>query len=137
MIGCALVGMNVRIASPKDFAPSPEIVAQAKALATNSEVIVTDDPLLAAQGSHVLYTDVWASMGQESEAQDRIPIFQPYQLNSKLMSLADRDAIALHCLPAHRGEEITDEVMEGDQSRIWDEAENRLHAQKALLASVL
>ncbi len=137
MIGCALVGMNVRIASPKDFAPSPEVVAQAKALATNSEVIVTNDPLLAAQGSHVLYTDVWASMGQESEALDRIPIFQPYQLNSKLMSLADREAIALHCLPAHRGEEITDEVMEGDQSRIWDEAENRLHAQKALLASVL
>jgi ornithine carbamoyltransferase len=137
MIGCALVGMNVRIASPKNFAPDPAIVAQAKALATNSEVIVTTDPQLAAQAAHVLYTDVWASMGQESEAEDRVPIFQPYQLNSKLMSLADKEAIALHCLPAHRGEEITDAVMEGTQSRIWDEAENRLHAQKALLASVL
>jgi len=137
MIGCALVGMNVRIASPKDFMPDPAVVAQAKALAINSEVIVTDDPKLASLAAHVLYTDVWASMGQESEAEDRIPIFQPYQLNAKLMALADKDAIALHCLPAHRGEEITDEVMEGAQSRIWDEAENRLHAQKALLASVL
>jgi ornithine carbamoyltransferase len=137
MIGCALVGMNVRIASPKNFAPDPVVVAQARALAINSEVIVTDDPKLASQAAHVLYTDVWASMGQESEAEDRIPIFQPYQLNAELMALADKNAIALHCLPAHRGEEITDEVMEGTQSRIWDEAENRLHAQKALLASVL
>lgn len=137
MIGCALVGMNVRIACPQDFAPDPAIVAQAKALAINSEVIVTDDPHLAAQAAQVLYTDVWASMGQESEAQNRIPIFQPYQLNAQLMKLADPDAIALHCLPAHRGEEITNDVIEGNQSKIWDEAENRLHAQKALLASVL
>jgi ornithine carbamoyltransferase len=137
MIGCALVGMNVRIACPQDFAPDPAIVAQAKALAINSEVIVTNDPQLAAQAAQVLYTDVWASMGQESEAQDRIPIFQPYQLNAQLMKLADPDAIALHCLPAHRGEEITNDVIEGNQSKIWDEAENRLHAQKALLASVL
>lgn len=137
MIGCALVGMNVRIASPKNFAPDPAVVAQARALANNSEVIVTDDPKQAVQGAHVLYTDVWASMGQEAEAEDRVPIFQPYQLNAELMALADQQAIALHCLPAHRGEEITNEVMEGKQSRIWDEAENRLHAQKALLASVL
>lgn len=137
MIGCALVGMNVRVACPQDFAPDPAIVAQAKALAINSEVIVTDDPHLAAQAAQVLYTDVWASMGQESEAQNRIPIFQPYQLNAQLMKLADPDAIALHCLPAHRGEEITNDVIEGNQSKIWDEAENRLHAQKALLASVL
>ena len=137
MIGCALVGMNVRIASPKNFAPDPAVVAQARALANNSEVIVTDDPKQAVQGAHVLYTDVWASMGQEAEAEDRVPIFQPYQLNAELMALADQQAIALHCLPAHRGEEITNEVMEGKQSSIWDEAENRLHAQKALLASVL
>ena len=137
MIGCALVGMNVRIASPKNFAPDPAVVAQARALANNSEVIVTDDPKQAVQAAHVLYTDVWASMGQEAEAEDRVPIFQPYQLNAELMALADQRAIALHCLPAHRGEEITNEVMEGKQSRIWDEAENRLHAQKALLASVL
>jgi ornithine carbamoyltransferase len=137
MIGCALVGMNVRIASPKKFAPDPAIVSQATALAIGSEVIVTEDPHLAAHGAHVLYTDVWASMGQESEAEDRIPIFQPYQLNEELMALADPQAIALHCLPAHRGEEITDGVIEGTQSRVWDEAENRLHVQKALLASVL
>ncbi|PZU95429.1 MAG: ornithine carbamoyltransferase [Pseudanabaena sp.] len=137
MIGCALVGMNVRIACPKNFAPDPAIVSQARALAQQSEVIVTNDPKSAASAAHVLYTDVWASMGQESEAEDRIPIFQPYQLNAELMALADKDAIALHCLPAHRGEEISNEVMEGQHSRIWDEAENRLHAQKALLASVL
>ncbi|MDX2256356.1 MAG: ornithine carbamoyltransferase [Pseudanabaenaceae cyanobacterium bins.39] len=137
MIGCALVGMNVRIASPKNFSPDPAIVAQATALAHGSEVIVTEDPRLAAHAAHVLYTDVWASMGQEAEAEDRIPIFQPYQLNEELMALADPQAIALHCLPAHRGEEITDGVIEGTQSRVWDEAENRLHAQKALLASVL
>ncbi|MEE3717736.1 ornithine carbamoyltransferase [Tumidithrix elongata RA019] len=137
LLGCALVGMNIRVATPKGFAPDPAIVAQARSLARGSEVIVTHDPKLAVQAAHVLYTDVWASMGQESEAVDRIPIFQPYQLNTDLMALADRSAIVLHCLPAHRGEEITDDVMEGKQSRIWDEAENRLHAQKALLVSLL
>ncbi|CAN1210714.1 ornithine carbamoyltransferase [Tumidithrix helvetica PCC 7403] len=137
LLGCALVGMNIRVATPKGFAPDPDIVAQARSLAKGSEVIVTHDPKLASQAAHVLYTDVWASMGQESEALDRIPIFQPYQLNADLMTLADRSAIVLHCLPAHRGEEITDDVMEGKQSRIWDEAENRLHAQKALLVSLL
>jgi ornithine carbamoyltransferase len=137
LLGCALVGMNIRVATPKGFAPDPAVVAQAKSLAKGSEVIVTHDPKLAAQAAHVLYTDVWASMGQESEASDRIPIFQPFQLNAELMALADRSAIALHCLPAHRGEEITDDVIEGKQSRVWDEAENRLHAQKALLVSLL
>ena len=137
LLGCALVGMNIRVATPKGFMPDSEVVAKARSIAQNSEVIVTHDPKLAAQSAHVLYTDVWASMGQESEAGDRIPIFQPFQLNADLMSLADRKAIALHCLPAHRGEEITDEVLEGSQSRVWDQAENRLHAQKALLASLL
>jgi ornithine carbamoyltransferase len=137
LLGCALVGMNVRVATPKGFMPDSEVVAKARSIAQNSEVIVTHDPKLAAQSAHVLYTDVWASMGQEAEADDRIPIFQPFQLNADLMSLADRKAIALHCLPAHRGEEITNEVLEGSQSRIWDQAENRLHAQKALLASLL
>ena len=85
----------------------------------------------------MLYTDVWASMGQEALASSRIPVFQPYQINKQLLSTADPKALVLHCLPAHRGEEITDAVMEGSQSRIWDQAENRLHAQKALLASLL
>ncbi len=137
LLGCALVGMNVRVATPKGFMPDSEVVAKARSIAQNSEVIVTHDPKLAAQSAHVLYTDVWASMGQEAEAEDRVPVFQPFQLNAELMSLADRKAIALHCLPAHRGEEITDEVLEGNQSRVWDQAENRLHAQKALLASLL
>ncbi len=138
MLGCALVGMNVRIASPIGFMPSPEIVAQTKKIATGkSEVLITNDPRLAAKGAQVVYTDVWASMGQEQEADDRIPLFQPFQLNSELMALADKKAIVLHCLPAHRGEEITAEVLEGDQSKVWDEAENRLHAQKALLVSIL
>ncbi|HBE17830.1 MAG TPA: ornithine carbamoyltransferase [Cyanobacteria bacterium UBA11149] len=137
MLGSALMGMNVRIATPSGYEPNPDIVEKAKAIAKGSEVIVTNDPIIAVKGSNVLYTDVWASMGQESLAEGRIPIFQPYQLNEELLSIADPNAIVLHCLPAHRGEEITDGVMEGGQSRIWDQAENRMHAQKALLASVL
>jgi ornithine carbamoyltransferase len=138
MLGCALVGMNVRIASPFGFMPSPEIVTLTEQIADGkTEVVVTHDPHLAAQGAQILYTDVWASMGQEQEASDRIPLFQPFQLNSQLMTLADKSAIVLHCLPAHRGEEITAEVLEGGQSRVWDQAENRLHAQKALLVSIL
>nr|WP_242040354.1 MULTISPECIES: ornithine carbamoyltransferase [unclassified Desertifilum] len=138
MLGCALVGMNVRIATPEGYAPDAEIMARAKAIAAGkTEVLVTRDPLEAAKGANVLYTDVWASMGQESEADNRIPLFQPYQLNTELLGHADKDAIVLHCLPAHRGEEITHEVMEGSHSRIWDQAENRMHAQKALLASLL
>ncbi|NHC35369.1 ornithine carbamoyltransferase [Scytonema millei] len=138
LLGCALVGMNVKIATPADFKPLTEIVEQAKAIALpETEIIVTEDPEAAAKGSHVIYTDVWASMGQESEADSRIPIFQPYQANEQLLSLADPEAIVLHCLPAHRGEEITTDVIEGSHSKVWDQAENRMHAQKALLASLL
>ena len=138
LLGCALTGMNVRVASPVGYEPDPAIVERAKTIAGNqSEVLVTQDPEVAAKGAHVLYTDVWASMGQESEAESRLPVFQPYQVNDQLLSLADSKAIVLHCLPAHRGEEITEAVLEGSQSRVWDEAENRLHAQKALLACVL
>jgi ornithine carbamoyltransferase len=138
MIGCALSGINVRIAAPADYQPLPEMVAKATAIAGGrSEVICTTDAIAPVKGANVLYTDVWASMGQEDSASDRIPIFQPYQINQALLAQADKEAIVLHCLPAHRGEEITAEVMEGPQSRIWDEAENRLHAQKALLVSVL
>ncbi|WP_017652018.1 ornithine carbamoyltransferase [Fortiea contorta] len=138
MLGCALAGMNVRVATPKGYEPDTAIVEQARAIANNqTEVLLTHDPELAAKDSTVLYTDVWASMGQESEAGDRLPIFQPYQISPQLLSLADSQAIVLHCLPAHRGEEITAEVIEGSQSRVWDQAENRLHAQKALLVSIL
>ncbi len=138
LLGCALVGMNIRIASPSDYQPNEAIVQQAKTIAAGrSEVMLTSDPIAAAQGAQVLYTDVWASMGQEDLADSRIPIFQPYQVNEALMTHAAKDAIVLHCLPAHRGEEITDGVMEGAQSKIWDQAENRMHAQKALMASLL
>ncbi|HLO87979.1 MAG TPA: ornithine carbamoyltransferase [Nostocaceae cyanobacterium] len=138
LLGCALAGMNVRVAFPEGYAPDAGIVAKAEAIANNqSEVLLTNDPELAAKGAHVLYTDVWASMGQEAEADNRLPVFQPYQISEQLLTLANPEAIVLHCLPAHRGEEITEEVIEGSQSRVWDQAENRLHAQKALLASIL
>jgi ornithine carbamoyltransferase len=138
LLGCALVGMNVRIATPSGFQPLAEIVEQAKAIALpDTEITVTEDPEAAAKESHVIYTDVWASMGQESEANSRIPIFQPYQVNEQLLNLAHPEAIVLHCLPAHRGEEITADVIEGSHSKVWDQAENRMHAQKALLASLL
>jgi ornithine carbamoyltransferase len=138
MLGCALVGMNVRIATPPAYQPNVGIVERARQIADGkTEVMLTDDPVAAAKGTQVLYTDVWASMGQEASADARIPVFQPYQVNEQLLSYADPEAIVLHCLPAHRGEEITDDVMEGARSRIWDQAENRMHAQKALLASLL
>ncbi|MBD2441998.1 ornithine carbamoyltransferase [Dolichospermum sp. FACHB-1091] len=138
MLGCALVGMNVRIAFPSGYSPDAEIVEKSRAIANNkTEVLLTHDPEAAAKGASVLYTDVWASMGQETQANNRFPVFQPYQISKQLLSLADPEAIVLHCLPAHRGEEITEEVIEGSQSRVWDQAENRLHAQKALLASIL
>ncbi len=138
LLGCAMSGINVRIAAPEDYQPLPEVVQQATAIANGqSEVVCTTDANAAVAGANIVYTDVWASMGQEDSATSRIPIFQPYQINRELLTNADKEAIVLHCLPAHRGEEITDEVLEGSQSRVWDEAENRLHAQKALLVSVL
>ena len=137
LLGCALVGMNVRIAAPVGYQPDQVVVDQARAIAAgNSEIVITSDPKAAVDGANVVYTDVWASMGQEGESDERIPIFMPYQVNDELMAVAAEDAIVLHCLPAHRGEEISASVMEGSRSRIWDQAENRMHAQKALLAAV-
>ncbi len=137
LLGCALMGMNVRIATPPDYQPDRGIVERARQIAGTSEVTITDDPVAAVKGANVVYTDVWASMGQEDLAEARIPVFQPYQVNEQLLSMTDPDVIVLHCLPAHRGEEITDEVMEGLRSRVWDQAENRMHVQKALLVSLL
>jgi ornithine carbamoyltransferase len=138
LLGCALVGMNMRVATPPDYVPDSFVVETARALGGDRcQITVTDDPKAAVAGAQVLYTDVWASMGQEDSASSRIPIFQPYQLNDELLAVADKEAIVLHCLPAHRGEEITDAVIEGPQSRVWQEAENRMHAQKALLAELL
>lgn len=139
LLGGAMAGMTVRVATPANFKPDAAVVSQAEAIAqeTGGQIELLSDAQAAATGAHILYTDVWASMGQEDEAESRLPIFTPYQINADLLALADREAIVLHCLPAHRGEEITDAVIEGPQSRVWQQAENRLHAQKALLVSVL
>ncbi|MDX2273697.1 MAG: ornithine carbamoyltransferase [Cyanobacteriota bacterium] len=139
LLGCAMTGLSIRVATPVGYQPDPQVVSQAKRLATQagSSVEVLTDPQQAVAGAQILYTDVWASMGQEQEAEQRQPIFLPYQINETLLTQADPEAIVLHCLPAHRDEEITDAVMEGSQSRVWDQAENRLHAQKALLVNLL
>jgi ornithine carbamoyltransferase len=138
LLGCVLMGMNVRIATPEEYRPNAKFVKQAQAIAQKSDqVIITTDAQAAVEKAQVLYTDVWASMGQEEETAQRIPIFQPYQINQKLVNQADAEAIILHCLPAYREKEITNEVIEGKQSRVWDQAENRMHAQKALIACLL
>jgi len=139
MLGGVTAGMHVTVAAPDGFAPDPEIVtaAERRAQATGGSVTVTTDAAVAAGGADVLVTDTWTSMGQEGDGLDRVKPFWPYQVNQRLLTLADPEAIVLHCLPAHRGHEITDEVMDGPASAVWDEAENRLHAQKALLALLL
>ena len=134
-LGCALTGTELTIAHPEGHGPDPGVIELAETL--GAAPTLTGDPLEAASGARVLYTDVWASMGQEDEAEDRRVKFAPYQVNDELMSLAERDAIFLHCLPAHRGEEVTAEVIDGPRSRVFDQAENRLHAQKALLYLLL
>jgi ornithine carbamoyltransferase len=139
LLGGALVGMDIAIAAPASHAPNGEIVKQAQSIAqaSGAKLTITTDPVAAVAGAQVVYTDVWASMGQEEEAADRIPLFMPYQVNDDLLQGVAQEAIVLHCLPAHREEEITNAVLEGPRSRVWDQAENRLHAQKALLVSLL
>ncbi|WP_430716511.1 ornithine carbamoyltransferase [Rhodococcus rhodochrous] len=139
MLGGVTAGMHVTIASPTGFIPDPQVVAASRARAeeTGGSVTVTDDPRTGATGADVLVTDTWVSMGQEDDGKDREAPFRPFQLNDDLVSLADTDAIVLHCLPAYRGKEITAEVIDGPRSVVWDEAENRLHAQKALLVWLL
>lgn len=131
----ARTGMEIAIASPKGYKPDEEVVQAA--LKEGAKVTVTDDPKEAVKGAFAVYTDVWASMGQEDQQAERKKAFQGYQVDRKLMALADKNAIFLHCLPAHRGEEVTDEVIEGPKSRVFDEAENRLHVQKAVLAALI
>ncbi|MGB0564111.1 MAG: ornithine carbamoyltransferase [Spirulinaceae cyanobacterium] len=138
LLGCALAGVNITVATPPNHQPDAQVVEQAQALAQQgAKITVTEDAIAAVQGANVLYTDVWASMGQEDLADSRVPLFAPYQINGERLAAADAGAIVLHCLPAHRGEEITEDVMEGAQSRLWDQAENRMHAQKALMAALL
>lgn len=135
MFGASKVGMDVAVASPKGYEVSPHYLALIRqdAEAAGTKVLVTNDPKEAVEGASCVYTDVWASMGQEAEQQIRLQAFQGFMVDNALMKLAARDAVFLHCLPAHRGEEVAAEVADGPQSRIFDEAENRLHTQKAVM----
>jgi ornithine carbamoyltransferase len=139
LLAGANAGMNVRIACPSSFAPRADVVADAEALSlqTGGSVTVSDDPSAMVQGSDVVVTDTWVSMGKEEEKVERVKVFTPYQVTSGLMAQAKADAIFMHCLPADRGYEVEAAVIDGPQSVIWDESENRLHAQKALLAWLL
>jgi ornithine carbamoyltransferase len=132
----AVLGFRLRLACPEGYEPKREIFEQARKQG-GADITITEDPDEAAAGAHVVTTDVWASMGQEGEAEERKMAFRGYVVDADLMKQADAKAIFLHCLPAHRGEEVTDEVIEGPQSRVWDEAENRLHVQKAVLATLM
>ena len=134
IVGCLKMKMEVAVACPADYRPAPEVLDFAQAYPAFS---ITTDPLEAAVGADVVITDVWAYMGQEDERQKRIEAFQGYQINDKVMAAAKPDALVLHCLPAHRGEEITAEVFEAHSDEIFEEAENRLHAQKAVLVKLL
>ncbi|OHV04805.1 ornithine carbamoyltransferase [Mycobacterium talmoniae] len=135
LLGGVTAGVHVTVAAPDGFTPDPAVVAaaQRRAADTGASVTVTTDAAKAAAGADVLVTDTWTSMGQEDDGLDRVAPFRPYQINDELVALADPEVTVLHCLPAHRGDEITDAVIDGPRSAVWDEAENRLHAQKALL----
>lgn len=140
IFGCALAGANFSIASPVGYEISGDVVSRARGLAarTGSQLTFYHDPTEAVRDAEVIYTDVWTSMGQEVETQKRLEVFAPkYQINSALVSKAKRAAIVMHCLPAHRGQEITDEVADGPHSALWDQAENRMHAQKAIIVELL
>ncbi|HZU25563.1 MAG TPA: ornithine carbamoyltransferase [Bryobacteraceae bacterium] len=139
MLSAPRLGMSVAVATPEGYEPNTEIVKRAAEHAADNgcEVTITNDPLQAVAGAHAVYTDVWASMGQENEADERRAIFQPVQVNEALFGNARQDAVFMHCLPAHRGEEVTDGVIESPRSVVFDQAENRLHAQKALLLMLL
>jgi ornithine carbamoyltransferase len=139
LLTCACVGSSIRIATPKGYSCNPQIVAEARKLAkqTGAQIEFLTEPNAAVAGVDAVYTDAWASMGQEDEAADRARIFQPYQVNRKLMAQAAPHAAFMHCLPAHRGEEVTDEVMDSENSVIFEQAENRLHVQKSILYLLL
>jgi ornithine carbamoyltransferase len=139
LLGGATAGMHVRIGSPEEFQPAPEVLKRAEEIAaeTGGSVQWTADPAAAAEGADVLATDTWVSMGQEDEYDARIAPFLPYAVDEEALGRAANDAVVLHCLPAYRGKEIAGSVIDGPQSAVWDEAENRLHAQKALLMWLL
>jgi ornithine carbamoyltransferase len=139
MLAAALLGIHIRVACPAGYEPKQVFVDRSRALAAKGKgsVEILRDPAAAAEGADALYTDVWTSMGQEAETQKRLAVFGPYQVNAQLLSRAKKGALVLHCLPAHRGEEITEDVLEGPNSVIFDQAENRLHVQKAILKALI
>ena len=139
LFGGSIFGMHVRVGSPKGYEPIKEVVELSKKFAKNSKgsILITNDPKEAVKDADVVYTDVWASMGQESEHDKRVKLMLPYQINDELLKHADKDNIVMHCLPAHRGEEITDSVIDGSNSIVFDQAENRLHVQKAILSLLI
>ena len=139
LLTCACLGSKIRVATPAGYNPDAQIVADAKQIARHTRAVVEllSDPSEAVSGADAVYTDAWASMGQEQEADQRARIFQPYQLNAALAAEAAPHAVFMHCLPAHRGQEITDEVMDSERSVVFDQAENRLHVQKAILYLLL
>jgi len=139
LLAASLMGMNLRIASPPGYTVQDKILHTAKGYASDigAEILCTEEPQLAVTGADVVYTDVWASMGQEAEAQQRRQVFAGYQVNRELLSLAKEDAILMHPLPAHRGEEVAEGILDSPRSVVFDQAENRLHLQKALLAGIL
>jgi len=139
LLGAASVGMNMVVSCPRGYEPNKQILQKAKLLAKDSggSVSFVSDPVKAAEGADVIYTDVWVSMGQDKEATKKERVFKPYQINAKLVSRAKADVAVMHCLPAHRGLEITDEVLEGPKSIVWKQAENKLHGARAVLAAFL
>ena len=139
LYGASLVGLNLNIATPKGHEPDKKVLKEAKEIAkkTKAEIYLSNNPQQAVEGADIIYTDVWTSMGQEKEHQNRLKTFKNFQINSVLLKRAKKDALVMHCLPAHRGEEITDQVIDGKQSIAYDQAENRLHVQKAILLLLL
>ena len=139
IFAAGVLGLDLHVGTPHGYQPTVQVLERARQLALQSdgEIVVHDDPLAAVDGADVIYTDSWVSMGQEGESAERMKVFPPYQVNSELLSHARPDAIVMHCLPAHRGLEITDEVMDGSHSVVFDQSENRLHAQKAILTLLL
>jgi len=139
LYGCSKMGMDITLGCPKGHEPNLEVVSQAmkQGRRTGSKVKVTNDPKEAVKGADIVYTDVWASMGKEHERKERLKIFRPFQVNAQLVKEAKDDYLFMHCLPAHRGEEVTDEVADSKNSIIFDQAENRLHTQKAILALII
>jgi ornithine carbamoyltransferase len=132
---CALAGMHMTVACPKGYCPNPDILEKARAIAagTGSELAVVESPEEASVGAHILYTDVWVSMGEEEEEKTKLEIFEGYQINGDLLKVAAKDARVMHCLPAHRGQEITDDVIEGPQSIVWQQAENKMYGAAGIL----